>query len=170
MYTEAEQDEDLVKSLAPLLRKYAVTAYIDGHDHSMQYISFEGVNYVIAGTGSKLKNRLPDDSSSDAERGVQFTSLAAGFGAARVNARSLELSLIDSSGRILFSQFLYDQRHTTTRFSAYAQSLLIAAPVLSGVQWTVPLAVIVIGLYLLARSRKSVCCKAQHAYSVIPDP
>ena len=39
----------LVSKLAPLLDKYKVGAYINGHDHGLQYIRSKNVSYITTG-------------------------------------------------------------------------------------------------------------------------
>ena len=109
VYTNGDQDSDLISGLVPLMKKYGVQAYIDGHDHSMQYISFEGIEYMVQGTGSLTKDHLPKG-KSDAADGVQFTSLSPGFGAALVTAEHVDVTYVDCSGSKLFAKRLANPR------------------------------------------------------------
>lgn len=44
----------LVKKLAPLLTKYKVGAYINGHEHGLQYIRANDVSYITTGNVAKF--------------------------------------------------------------------------------------------------------------------
>jgi len=46
---------DLVRKLKPLLDRYRVQLYLNGHDHDLQHIVVDGVNYVTSGAGSKTR-------------------------------------------------------------------------------------------------------------------
>ena len=95
------------------MKKYGVQAYIDGHDHSMQYISYEGIEYMVQGTGSLTKDHLPKG-RSDAADGVEFASLSPGFGAALVTSDFVDVSYVGSSGEKLFAKRLLNPRHVQT--------------------------------------------------------
>ena len=45
--------EELVKNLDPLLKKYDVTAYLSGHEHCQFHYVYEGMNYILTGTGGE---------------------------------------------------------------------------------------------------------------------
>ncbi|KFM74008.1 Tartrate-resistant acid phosphatase type 5, partial [Stegodyphus mimosarum] len=42
----------LVKYLKPLLEKYNVSAYLSGHEHNMQHIQVQGIDYIISGSAN----------------------------------------------------------------------------------------------------------------------
>jgi len=48
---------ELVDNLKPLLKKYEVTAYLCGHDHNMQYITYgdEFTKHFVIGQGTQVK-------------------------------------------------------------------------------------------------------------------
>ncbi|GMS91115.1 hypothetical protein PENTCL1PPCAC_13290, partial [Pristionchus entomophagus] len=43
----------LVDRLVPLLKKHRLTAYLAGHDHSLQHLASDGVTYIVSGAGSR---------------------------------------------------------------------------------------------------------------------
>ncbi|GMS97930.1 hypothetical protein PENTCL1PPCAC_20105 [Pristionchus entomophagus] len=43
----------LVDRLAPLLKRHRVTAYLAGHDHTLQHLVSDGVTYIVSGAGSR---------------------------------------------------------------------------------------------------------------------
>lgn len=42
---------ELVSDLLPLLKKYDVDFYISGHDHDLEFIRRENMNFIVSGTG-----------------------------------------------------------------------------------------------------------------------
>ncbi|MCX6157303.1 MAG: tartrate-resistant acid phosphatase type 5 family protein [Ignavibacteriota bacterium] len=46
--------KELQEHLKPLLEKYGVNMYICGHDHDIQYLKENNVNYFVSGAGSEL--------------------------------------------------------------------------------------------------------------------
>ncbi len=53
---------ELIRDVQPLLERYGVQIYLNGHDHDMQRIVVNGVNYVTSGAGSQTRpsGRGPD--------------------------------------------------------------------------------------------------------------
>jgi acid phosphatase len=43
-----------MKELDDILRKYRVTAYVNGHDHCLYHISRDGMHYICSGAGSQI--------------------------------------------------------------------------------------------------------------------
>ena len=82
----------LVERVKPLLERYGVQAYFNGHDHNLQHISADGVHYFTSGGGSVV--RPPGQAV-----GAQFSLL--GFMRASITPSALTVELIDDDGRLL---------------------------------------------------------------------
>ena len=58
----------LLDNVMPLLQKYGVHLYLNGHDHSLQHIESEGINYVVTGAVHEVdpsqtnRDKIPHDS------------------------------------------------------------------------------------------------------------
>ncbi|XP_065669771.1 tartrate-resistant acid phosphatase type 5 isoform X2 [Hydra vulgaris] len=97
----------LVKRLKPLLEKYNVTAYLNGHDHNLQHLVDTGIHYFVIGASNFIQydkrnaKKVPKDS-------LQFfwadESKLGSFALINVSNEFLKLSMIDSSGLCLHEQ------------------------------------------------------------------
>lgn len=85
---------ELVRDIVPLLEKYHVPLYVNGHDHSLQHLVVGGLHYVTSGAGSRLTRVRPD------ARAV-FARSANGFFAFTVSADTLEGNAIGVDGVVL---------------------------------------------------------------------
>uniref|UniRef100_A0A4W3H4Z4 Tartrate-resistant acid phosphatase type 5 n=1 Tax=Callorhinchus milii TaxID=7868 RepID=A0A4W3H4Z4_CALMI len=96
----------LVEHLRPLLKKYNVTVYISGHDHSLQFIrEDEGIAYVISGTGTFIdkstehQEKVPKDwlhfSNSNC-------STLGGFVSIKITADNMLISYNQPHGMMVF--------------------------------------------------------------------
>ncbi len=90
---------DLIAALAPVLRAGGVRAYLNGHDHTMQFTARDGTAFVTCGAGSKISPIGP-------ARRPGFVASAHGFLAARFQPGGLRLAFIDSTGRERFAHLL----------------------------------------------------------------
>jgi tartrate-resistant acid phosphatase type 5 len=89
-------DTPEVKDLiVPLLHKHRVQAYINGHDHDLQHIRRDGVDYICCGAGSEVR---PVQSIE----GTQFYAERSGFAAMRSTPDSLSLEFHDFTGAKLY--------------------------------------------------------------------
>eukprot|EP01034_Spumella_vulgaris_P031178 gene31178-38525_t len=61
VYSVAEHGDtpSLLSLLVPLLVKYKVHLYLNGHDHVLQHISWRGTEYITSGAGA-LTNGFPE--------------------------------------------------------------------------------------------------------------
>lgn len=108
----------LVDRLRPLLQKYNVTAYINGHDHNLQHLKERNssVEYFVIGASGKIdtstqhKNAVPEGSSlfywADASK-------AGGFAVVHVGVNSMALELVNCDGTSLYKRELYPRPSVT---------------------------------------------------------
>lgn len=71
--------EALVKTIAPLLEKYDIHAYLCGHDHDLQHLELEGykTSFVVSGGGgAKLYENKPPRKGSVVHTVFGFTHLS----------------------------------------------------------------------------------------------
>lgn len=81
--------------IEPLLHKHGVQAYINGHDHDLQHIRRDGVDYLCCGAGSEVR---PVQSVT----GTRFCEARSGFAAIRSSLDSLSLEFRDFTGATLY--------------------------------------------------------------------
>ena len=92
---------ELIRQLKPLLDRYKVQAYLNGHDHDLQHIVVNGVNYITSGAGSKTRTvgRGPNTRFS--------LGMTSGFVAMSLSRDSLAARFIDATGR---ERYAFTQR------------------------------------------------------------
>jgi tartrate-resistant acid phosphatase type 5 len=110
--------QNLVAQLKPLLEKYQVAAYIDGHDHNMQHLREKGkqVNYFVVGAAHLATHDEShlDDVPSGA---LQFywpattENTHGGFATVKVvDKNSMEVTFIDDSAKTIYSYTVQNPR------------------------------------------------------------
>ncbi|WP_157618402.1 metallophosphoesterase [Spirosoma spitsbergense] len=90
---------ELVQQLQPLLAKYNVALYLNGHSHTLQYLRPAGsaTDYVIAGGGGAPLAPPPVQNPV-----ALFAQSAYGFAVISANATNLAVSLVDEEGKLLY--------------------------------------------------------------------
>lgn len=86
--------DDMVQRFKPLLDRYGVHAYINGHEHNLQHIIRDRVNYITCGAGSQTD-------AVTAPPG-EFGSGSHGFMAMRLEADALGFEFVDDRGATLY--------------------------------------------------------------------
>ncbi|MEZ6024153.1 MAG: metallophosphoesterase [Hyphomonadaceae bacterium] len=89
--------ETLYDHVRPLLERYGVRAYFNGHDHNLEYLSDGGVSYICSGAGSEAREvRAPLEQTRFAYgRGPGFVSC-------RLNSETLVVRFHDATGAVLY--------------------------------------------------------------------
>lgn len=85
---------ELIAQVEPLLARYRVQAYFNGHVHNLQETEVDGIRYVTSGAGSKL-GRIKTVSRSG------FAAERHGFVLARLSRDALALTYLDETDRTL---------------------------------------------------------------------
>lgn len=98
LYTVTGQRHDfpeMIGPFKPLLDRYGVHAYINGHEHNLEHIAVDCVHYITCGAGSATSGVVtpPPD---------QFASDHHGFMTVRLEAGVMTFSFIDDSGTTLY--------------------------------------------------------------------
>jgi acid phosphatase len=84
---------ELVRDLVPLLDRYGVALYLNGHDHGLQDLVVNGRHYVTSGAGSELTRVAPDGRTRWAEA-------VNGFVAGSLTGDALVLRFVDAAGAV----------------------------------------------------------------------
>jgi len=87
----------IIKHILPLLEKYGVQAYFNGHDHDLQHLQAGKVNLFCSGAGSKPRAGIKHTPHTKFGRGCS------GFIAATLQADALDVRMIDDQGKLLYT-------------------------------------------------------------------
>ncbi len=86
--------DDMVQPFKPLLDRYGVQAYINGHEHNLQHIRRDGVSYITCGAGSQTDPVAAPPGA--------FGSGHHGFMTMRLETSTLGFDFIDDRGATLY--------------------------------------------------------------------
>lgn len=102
----------LLDHLKPMLQKYKVSAYMCGHDHNLQHINDDGVEYFVSGAGDMINPRLDHlDSIPDGSlkfHSANFLSMG-GFATLHLDKDSAKLVFESGMGSSLY-QYSFNNR------------------------------------------------------------
>lgn len=84
----------IVKNILPLLEKYGVHAYFNGHDHDLQHLQSGNIHYFCSGAGSKVR-----DTKSVGK--TKFAKSTPGFVTVALQAGKMDVRMLDATGQIL---------------------------------------------------------------------
>ncbi len=86
---------ELVALVKPMLEKHGVNAYINGHDHDLQHLRDNGVDYLCCGAGSEVRPVKPVD-------GTLFCLERSGFASIAVSDDRLNVEFHDYLGNSVY--------------------------------------------------------------------
>jgi acid phosphatase len=85
-----------VDLLKPLLERYGVQIYLNGHDHDMEHVFVGGTHYLTSGAAS-------NPSQAKAVEGTRFVmGEKLGFMIARLGPSVMQVEFIDAEGTSLY--------------------------------------------------------------------
>jgi len=87
----------IVEHVLPLLEKYKVQAYFNGHDHDLQHLQAGAVNLFCSGGGSRPRAKLTDTPQT------KFAKGCSGFAAVSLQADKMDVQLVDDKGNKLYA-------------------------------------------------------------------
>jgi tartrate-resistant acid phosphatase type 5 len=91
----APEQPEMVERVKPLLEKYGVQAYFNGHEHDLQVIKRGTVHYFVSGAGSEMR-------PTGKIEGTLFSAEASGFMAVSMLGEQMLVQVIDHTGKILY--------------------------------------------------------------------
>jgi acid phosphatase len=87
---------EMVERVLPLLKQHKVAAYINGHDHDLQHIRADGLDYLCCGAGSEVR-------PVKAVEGTQFCIARSGFALLHLDKGQLTVEFRDYTGQTLYT-------------------------------------------------------------------
>lgn len=129
VYSVAEHGSTkcLIEKLEPLFRKYSISAYFCGHDHNLQHLKVDGIDYLLSGASNFI------DPSTQHKNSVPHGSLKfhwadefsmGGFGIVETNDDEMIWSFLSAEGKPLYQ--------TTIQPRYKNQTLLLMFPHING--------------------------------------
>jgi acid phosphatase len=89
---------ELIRDVEPLLERFGVQAYFNGHDHAMEHIELNGVNYFTSGAGSRTRRLGRTHAGSKFRLGN-----TSGFMVVTLSSVELHAAFIDATGKVAYS-------------------------------------------------------------------
>lgn len=89
--------KEMIARVLPILKKHNVKAYINGHDHDLQYIVRDGFTAITSGSGSEARK-------VEAVAGTKFCKSELGFLIVEINAQEMKIEFRNSNNKTLYSE------------------------------------------------------------------
>ncbi len=86
---------EMVDRVLPILIKHRVPVYMNGHEHDLQHITRDGLNFICTGAGSQVRPTGPTT-------GTKFALARSGFAVVGLDAQALRLEFRDYTGASVY--------------------------------------------------------------------
>ena len=86
---------EMIAHVLPILKKYNVKAYINGHDHDLQYIVRDGFSTITSGAASDTRDVKPVN-------GTKFCKSELGFVMMEIEDSEIRFQFINAENKILY--------------------------------------------------------------------
>ena len=86
---------ELVAMVLPILQRRGVRIYLNGHEHDLQHIARDGVDFICSGAGSEVRPTGPTT-------GTRFALSRSGFAVVGLDRDVLNLEFRDHSGASVY--------------------------------------------------------------------
>lgn len=100
VYTVTEGDDvttELVRFLVPLMQKYGVHAYINGHEHNTEHHYLDGIHYITVGHGCDKDDPISTSPTQVGAAGLLFAKDVGSFGVMDVTDSSMSFYIVDEN-------------------------------------------------------------------------
>lgn len=87
---------EMVALVDPILHRNRVQVYLNGHEHDLQHIHRDGIDYVCSGAGSEVRPTGPTS-------GTRFAQDRSGFAVFGVDRDAVRLEFRDYTGASLYT-------------------------------------------------------------------
>ncbi len=84
---------ELVRDILPVLTRHRVPLYLNGHEHGLQHLASDGVDFLTSGAGSEVTRVSPDARTVWAEA-------TGGFMALVVSREAIQVRAVDATGAV----------------------------------------------------------------------
>eukprot|EP00475_Leptophrys_vorax_P035530 TRINITY_DN585_c0_g2_i1.p1 TRINITY_DN585_c0_g2~~TRINITY_DN585_c0_g2_i1.p1 ORF type:complete len:326 (-),score=92.32 TRINITY_DN585_c0_g2_i1:201-1148(-) len=127
LFSDGDGDDKTMRdAMQDLLEKYEVDAYISGHDHSMQHLSHNKVQYFISGNGA-IRGKLKATSKAK----VHFAKIEPGFSYHKIDGKSMLVQYIAGETGDVMYEYTQQAMDRSSDALASNNNLAFDLPVLS---------------------------------------
>lgn len=107
IYSSGEHGDSVIlkSALLPMMRYFGVDFYLSGHDHHLEYIERDGINFVVSGAGAKVRDKVKPG------KYTKYVSSQLGFSHLILTDKGSVLRMLNRDGKELYRSYkiLYQQ-------------------------------------------------------------